>query len=149
MNLRGAVTPRLFAQSVLSAASLRRERGGRYTDAAGIESGSVDERRGARMVSWKNDATFDVSPRNMLRFGFTAKQVRARYDYESASHAEFSVFEVGGPARDVARSAHLHPSGTELSAYAAGRLRLSEHLVLEAGLRAATESYTPGGISCT
>jgi hypothetical protein len=147
VNLRGAVTPRLFAQSVLSAATLRRERGGRYDEAGGIESGSLDERRDARIVSWKNDATFDVSPRNLLRFGFTAKDVRASYDYEGASHAEFSVFEVGGPARDVARSAHLHPSGNELSAYAADRLRLSEHLVLEGGLRAATESYTPGGVS--
>ena len=147
VNLRGAVTPRLFAQSVLSAASLRRERNGSYDDFGGVQSGALDERRDARIVSWKNDATFDLSPRNLLRFGFTAKDVRATYDYEGVSHTEFSVFEVAGPPRDVARSAHLRPSGSELSAYVADRLRLSERLVLEAGVRAAAESYTPGGAS--
>jgi len=147
LNARGTVTPRLFAQSVLSVASLRRERGGRYDDAGGIELGTLAERRTARVVAWKNDATFDVSPRNLLKLGFTAKDVRATYDYDAASHVEFSVFEVGGPPRDVLRSAHLRPSGNELSAYLADRVRLSERLVVEAGVRAATESYTPDGVS--
>jgi hypothetical protein len=146
INLRGSVTPRLFGQSVLSVASLTRERDGHYDDLAGSEIGSLDERREARIVSWKNDASFDVSARTVLRAGFTAKSVRARYDYQGAAFITFSNFEIGAPSREVHRSSHLSPSGHELSAYIADRMRLSDRLVAEAGLRAASESYAPDGV---
>jgi hypothetical protein len=146
VQLRASVTPRLFTQSVISFGSLDRERRGYYQEFAATTSGTLNERREAHVASWKNDASFDLSPRTVLRGGFTAKSVRARYDYEGSSHIQFSNFALGAPPRDVVRSAHLSPDGHELSAYVASRTRLSERLVAEVGLRAAEESYTPDGV---
>lgn len=145
INVRGTIGPALFAQSVLSVATLDRVRAGSYDEVTGTEVGTLDERRSARIVSWKNDATLSLSPRNMLRAGFTAKSARARYDYDAEAHVTFTNFEIGGPPRDLQRSAHLRRSGSELSAYAADRVRLSDRVVVEAGLRASSESYTPDG----
>lgn len=145
INLRGALTPRMYGQSVLSIGKLSKDRNGQF-DEPGNENGSLQERRKSRIVSWKNDVTFDVTPRNVLRGGVTAKSVRARYDHEASADITRSFFEVGAPPRSIRRAAHAHPSGHELSAYVADRLRLSERVVVEAGLRASEESYTPDGV---
>jgi hypothetical protein len=47
----------------------------------------------------------------------------------------------------VHRSVHVDPSGTDLDVYAADRVRLSQRVVAEAGLRASTQSYTPDGVT--
>lgn len=145
LNARGSLTPRLFGQSVLSYGSIARERGGHYDNELGSASGDVDDRRSMHFVALKNDASFDLTPRNMLKFGATAKRLRARYDYEGRARVEFSSFELGAPPRDVVRSVHVRPSGTELSAYVADRLRLSDRVVIEAGARASNETWTPDG----
>jgi TonB dependent receptor/TonB-dependent Receptor Plug Domain len=143
LNARGSLTPRLYAQSVLSLAMLSRHRDGAYAEPAGSESGALDDRRNARIAAWKNDATFDVSPRHLLRAGLTAKSFRASYDYEGTAHLGFSPFELGRPPRDIRQSVHVDPRGHELSAYVADRFRVSERVAIEAGVRVATESHTP------
>ena len=146
LNARGSLTPKLFAQSVLSLASLQRKRDGGYDDGIGRATGQLTERRDARIVAWKNDATLDLSTRNLLKVGFTAKHASAKLDVDGRSHVEFSSFELGAPPRDVVRSVHVTPSGNEWSVYAADRVRLSERVVIEGGLRASSESYTPDGV---
>lgn len=146
VNARGAVTPRLYAQSVLSFATLSRRREGTYAAPTGSERGALDDRRDARIASWKNDVTFDVSPRHMLRAGLTAKSFAASYDYEGSAHLAFSLYELGAPPRDIRHSVHVDPSGHELSAYVADRFRISDRVALEAGLRVAMESHTPDGV---
>jgi hypothetical protein len=58
----------------------------------------------------------------------------------------FVIFNLGAPPREIHRSVHVHPSGSEWNAYAADRVRVSERVVVEAGLRAGAESYTPDGV---
>lgn len=147
LNVRASVTPRLFAQSVLSYGRLSQDRSGHYDNDPGSQSGDLVDRRSMALVAWKNDATLDLSSRSLLRFGATAKHLRARYDYEGRSHVEFTTFDLGAPPRDVVRSIHIRPDGSELSAYVANRVRLSERWVVEAGLRAASETYTPDGVN--
>jgi hypothetical protein len=65
---------------------------------------------------------------------------------EGSSVVPFAIFELGSPPREVVRSVHVEPSGSELNAYVADRVRLSESVVVEAGLRAGSESYTPDGV---
>jgi TonB dependent receptor/TonB-dependent Receptor Plug Domain len=147
LNVRGSVTPRLFAQSVLSYGSLARDRSGSYDDFAGSEAGTLVDRRSMTFVALKNDATFDVSPRNLLKFGATAKRLAAQYDYEGRSHVEFTSFTFGAPPRDIVRSVHVRPDGNELAAYVADRVRVTERVAVEAGVRAASESHTPDGVN--
>jgi hypothetical protein len=147
LNVRGSVTPRLFAQSVLSYGSLSRDRSGSYDNVPRSQTGRLDDRRSMQFVALKNDGTFDVSPRNLLKFGATVKQLDARYDYEGRARVEFTSFTLGAPPRNIVRSVHVRPGGSEASAYVADRVRLSEHVAIEAGLRAASESYTPDGVN--
>jgi len=58
---------------------------------------------------------------------------------------ELSSYQLGAPPFVVDRSVHARPSGNQAAAYVADRVRVSEHVVVEAGLRAGTESYTPDG----
>jgi outer membrane receptor protein involved in Fe transport len=145
LNLRASLTPRLFAQSVLSYGSLSLRRDGRFLDEGGIQAGELDDRRHTRVVSLKNDATYDVSPRNLLKFGATAKQSSARYDYDGSARIQLSSHSLGAPPFVVERSVHVRPSGSEIAAYVADRVRLSETVVVEAGVRAGHASYTSGG----
>lgn len=145
LNVRGSVTPRLFAQSVLSYGSLSRNRDGHFVDEGGIQTGQLTDRRDARVVSLKNDATFDITARNLLKFGATATHSSARYDYVGSSRVQLSSYNLGAPPFVVDRAVHVRPSGNELATYVADRVRVSEHVVVEAGLRASNESYTPDG----
>jgi outer membrane receptor protein involved in Fe transport len=145
LNVRGMPSPRWYAQSVLSYGRLARDRAGVYDDQS--QTGSLDDRRAMQFVALKNDATFDLSPRNLVKLGATAKRLRARYDYDGSSHVEFASFQLGAPPRDIVRSVHVRPSGNEMSAYVADRVRLSDRVVVEAGIRAAGESYTPDGVN--
>ncbi|HYI11769.1 MAG TPA: TonB-dependent receptor [Thermoanaerobaculia bacterium] len=147
LNVRGMPAPRWFVQSVLSYGHLSRDRAGEYGSEAESERGTLAEHRSMDFVALKNDATFDVSPRNLLKAGATAKRLRARYDYEGSAHVELSSFELGAPPRDIVRSVHVQPSGSEVSAYVADRVRISDRVVVEAGIRAASESCTPDGVN--
>jgi outer membrane cobalamin receptor len=146
VNLRGAVTPKLFAQSVLSWGRVSRHRHGRYDNDFDLQRGQLEDRDESTSVTLKNDATLTLSPRNLLKFGVTGKHASARFDIEGSSVVPFVIFNLGAPPREIHRSVHVHPSGNEWSVYAADRMRVSERLVVEAGLRAGAESYTPDGV---
>lgn len=145
LNVRGSLSPRLFAQSVLSYGNLSRHRDGHFVDDNGIQTGQLVDRRDARVISLKNDATLELSARNLLKFGATARRASARYDYDGSSSVQLAGFRLGAPPFRVDRSVHVRPSGSELAAYVADRVRLSEQVVIEAGLRVSNESYTPDG----
>ncbi|HYK06076.1 MAG TPA: TonB-dependent receptor [Thermoanaerobaculia bacterium] len=147
LNVRGTPSPRWYAQSVLSYGSLARDRAGHYDNDAESQDGTLDDRRSMQFVALKNDATFDLSPHNLVKLGATAKRLHARYDYDGSSHVEFASFQLGAPPRDIVRSVHVRPSGSEVSAYVADRVRLSDRVVVEAGIRAASEGYTPDGVN--
>jgi hypothetical protein len=146
INLRGAVTPKLFAQSVLSWGQVSRDRHGHFDNDFDLQRGQLEDRTESTSVTLKNDATLTLSPRNLLKLGVTGKHASARFDVEGSSVVPFVIFNLGAPPREIHRSVHVHPSGSEWNGYAADRLRISERLVVEAGLRAGAESYTPDGV---
>ena len=73
-------------------------------------------------MALKNDATLHLSTRQLLKFGATAKRMRARFDVEGSSVIPFAIFALGSPPREVHRSVHVRPSGNELDAYVADRV---------------------------
>lgn len=143
INARTSVTTRLFTQNVLSYGRLTRKRDGVYD--VPIEEGSLRERRKFDFVSLKHDASFDVTPRNVVKWGVTARRLRADYDYAATATIRQSIFNFNEPPITIARSARLRPSGSEVSIYVADRVRLTERLVVEAGGRADRQSWTPDG----
>jgi hypothetical protein len=145
INLRKAWTETLFAQSVLSWGSISRDRHGVFDNEFDLQHGQLDDHHRSTFVTLKNDATLRLSRRQLLKFGLGAKRVRARFDVEASSVVPFAIFDLGAPPRELHRSTHVRRSGSAIDAYVADRLRLTDRIVVEAGLRAGTESYTPDG----
>ena len=146
LNLRRSWTDALFTQSVLTWGTMRRDRNGTFDNEFDLQHGQLEDHHQSTFATLKNDATLRLSPRQLLKFGATAKRVRARFDVEGSSVIPFAIFELGSPPREVVRSIHVRPSGNELNAYVADRVRISDSVVAEAGLRAGSESYTPDGV---
>jgi hypothetical protein len=146
LNLRRSWTDALFLQSVLSWGSLGRDRDGVFDNEFDLQHGRLQDHVRSTFIAWKNDATLDLSPRQLLKFGATAKRSRARFDVEGSSAIPFVVFALGSPPREVHRSVHVRETGSQFDAYVADRARIGERVVIEAGLRAGSESYTPGGV---
>jgi len=144
LNLRGSLNAKLFAQSVLSYGRFGRSRRGTFTDTQN-ERGSLDDRRKTDFVAWKNDASLDLTPRNVVKGGVTLRRLRARYDYTSSATTFFTPFTIGQPPLQRDRVAHVRASSTELAAYAADRMQLGERIVAELGVRVENESHTPDG----
>src|SRR5215212_2186338 len=145
LNVRGTPSPRLFAQSVLSYGRFTRERGGNFINDFGTESGSLDDRRSSHFITLKNDASFDVTPRNLIKGGVTLRRLHAKYDYDGTASIRDVIFDLGDPPRTVTRIAHVNASSTEVAAYVADRMRFGERVIAETGVRFETESHTPDG----
>jgi hypothetical protein len=145
LNARGSVTERLFLQSVASIGQLNTTRNGSYGEPDFAEIGSVHDDRSAQIVALKNDASFDLTRRNLIKAGITFRRAKSSYDYDADATIRFRPVIPGGPAPDFTRHTHLDVSGSEMSAYLADRIRLTERLVAEAGVRLDSESYTPDG----
>lgn len=145
-RIRRSWTDALFTQSVLSWGSIARDREGTFDNEFDLQRGQLADRHRSTFVTLKNDATLSLTPRNLLKFGATAKRVRAQFDVEGSSVIPFAIFELGSPPREVQRSVHVRPRGNTFDAYVADRYRVSDGLVVEAGLRAGSESYTPDGV---
>jgi outer membrane receptor protein involved in Fe transport len=146
LNVRRSWTKALFTRSVLTWGTMRRDRKGTFDNEFDQQRGQLEDHHQSSFVTLKNDATLHLSPRQLLKFGAAAKRVRARFDVEGSSVVPFAIFELGSPPREVRRSVHVRPGGSAVDAYVADRVRISDSVVVEAGLRAGSESYTPGSV---
>jgi outer membrane receptor protein involved in Fe transport len=81
----------------------------------------------------------------VVKAGFTAKRLRARYDYMGSAIIRASLLHFNYGEQSIARSANLNTDGNDLAVYVADRAAITPHLVLEAGVRADAQSYAPHG----
>ena len=140
VNLRTSWSEQLSSQTVASVSRLRqRKRGSLETDA---ELGFVHDNRSFDILGAKQDWTIDRPDlRQFVKFGADAKHFRTRYDYGSeASTIEPLLRFVGNPA-ERAQAVSIAPSGTAMAVYAADRVRITERLAAEAGVRYERESW--------
>ena len=144
IHLRGAPTSSVFAESVASFTQMAISRHGSYS-VFDLELGRLDDERSARILASKNDATFGLSPRHLLKTGLTVRRVSAQYNYDAESEIVHATVVEGGPRGFHTHSADVNPDGTELSMYLADRFRVNDRLVVEAGARFDTETHTPDG----
>ncbi|HXI13341.1 MAG TPA: TonB-dependent receptor [Thermoanaerobaculia bacterium] len=143
LNLRSSVSPRLSTQNVVSYARLSRERGGNYGTVRSRERGALADSRSFSNASLKSDSTFSVSDRNVLKAGLNVKRMDARYDYKAAATIRNSLFNLNRPDITLSRRADLVLSGSDIAAYVADRIRLTDRVIVEAGIRLDKQSYTP------
>ncbi len=139
INIKTPWTARLYSQTVLSRGWLDRSRRGSVVGGSRGEALVRDE-RSSSFLGFKQDWIFGAGGRSSLKWGASARRVAAEYDYRS--HVEYGDPAAGGvppagadPPAAMDRVLALAPSGSELGAYVAERLRVLAPLTLEMGLR--------------
>lgn len=143
LNLRSTPLEGLLVQNVLQYGSSGRDRHGFYAD--NEQFGNVKDRRDFDFTGLKNDTSYDVSARNLIKGGFTIKRGTARYDYDGEALIQATLLDLGAPPRRISNHAHVDVTSTEVAVYASDRFKVGERVILETGVRWETESHTPDG----
>jgi len=145
INLRSALSPKLFTQSVLSVGRIGTHRVGDYGGPLADESGVINDERVFHFATLRNDSSWDVSERNVVKAGFTAKRLKADYDYTGNAVIRASLLHFNYPPEFISRSARVAADGNDVAVYVADRAAITPHFVIEAGVRADAQSYAPDG----
>ena len=145
VNLRNALSPKLFAQTVGAVGRIATHRSGNYGSFDTEDEGVVNDDHAFDFIALRNDMSWDVSDRNVLKAGLSAKRLRARYDYDGHSIIRASLLHINDGIETIDRDASVRANGNDLAAYAADRIAVTPHLVVEAGARVDAQSYAPDG----
>lgn len=108
----------------------------------GFESGldfdlSVDDERSYETSGIKQDWRFSLGTRHYLKFGWEVRKVTAQYDYAGSVRDEAPLLR----DRNEVIQHVLDLDGEEWRVYLANRMRLTDRVVLELGLRYDTQDY--------
>jgi outer membrane receptor protein involved in Fe transport len=106
--------------------------------------GNVTDRREHDVAGLKQSWRFAQSDRQLWTFGAELEQRDASYRYASVADRHGLLATLGGTTR-TARAEALEPGGDSYGVYVEDRLRLSERLVTDLGLRWDRQSYLPPG----
>jgi len=145
VNLRNALSPKLFAQTVGSVGRIATHRAGDYGSFDSEDEGVVNDDHAFDFIALRNDTSWDVSDRNVLKAGVSVKRLHARYDYDGHSIIRESLLHVNDGIQTIDRDASVRANGNDLAAYASDRIAVTPHLVVEAGARVDAQSYAPDG----
>lgn len=145
VNLRNALSPTLFAQTVGSVGRIATHRAGNYGSSTTDDEGAINDDHAFDFIALRNDSSWDVSDRNVLKAGVSVKNLRARYDYDGHAIIRASLLHINDGIETIDRVASARANGNDLAAYASDRIALTPHLVVEAGARVDAQSYAPDG----
>jgi outer membrane receptor protein involved in Fe transport len=124
---------RLRQQTVASVGRLtwRRDGDGLFR---GEETAEVIDRRTLSAIGLRQDWSWEIAPRFLLKWGGDLRRERADYDYFAWSREQFAE---GGEIESVydTTAVAFAPTGSRLAAYVAPRVRLHPSLTVEGGLR--------------
>jgi hypothetical protein len=126
LRLDSAPTGRLLSKTYFSFSQIVGVRYG-SSEGDGGEAIRVDDRRSFEVYGFRQDWMYQALDSVLLKLGLEAKRVNGAYDYSSSL---------------IGRAVSLSPSGDELGAYAAGRIRMHRDLTTELGLRWDRQTHT-------
>jgi outer membrane receptor protein involved in Fe transport len=129
----------LSSRLILAITDIDNDREGTI-DEPGQRSGSVEDRRTLRMSVARLDIAHEA-PRIYTRFGVEARDLEARYHYLSTVTFEPDFPIPGDPGSTVTRDLAPRPEGHQVAAYLTTRMRMSERLSGEIGLRWDDQTY--------
>ena len=133
----------LSARAIASYTYVKSTRHGEV-DEEDVRTGLADDQRHYDVLGLKLDGTWRTD-RWLTRFGAELRALDASYDYSSIVH-----FEPGYPFPDSGGITRINdlspaPSGQHYALYATTRVRITDPLTAEFGLRWDDETYTPEG----
>ena len=97
-----------------------------------------------RYVGLATNWNLNLSPRHVLRAGARYRDLEADYDYELVSIRRTDFVNNGAPVF-ISRDIETAPEGDDIGLWGTYRLRLTEQLVAEAGLRWDQQDYADAG----
>ena len=133
----------LSGRTVASATNLKRTLQGSSQPGA-VGSTQVRDDRSFSIYGIDQGWVLEPWRNHLLKWGFEVRWVAAEYDLDSTFLARDPIFTGSGSPQLVGRSASVRPTGTQLGAYAAERVRLAPGVTAEAGVRWDHQSWTPG-----
>jgi outer membrane receptor protein involved in Fe transport len=104
--------------------------------------GIVDDHRELDLLGLKQAWRYGQSDRQLLAFGFDVEQSDATYRYSSAVTRLGVLASLGGTAPPL-RDLEVAPSGRSFAAYVSDRVRATEKLILDLGVRWERQDYLP------
>jgi outer membrane receptor protein involved in Fe transport len=107
--------------------------------------GSVDDARQMDSVGLKQAWEYEPSQRQLFRFGLEAERRDAAYEYASVVDRRGLLASLGGTA-PANRAITLAPSGESYGLFVEDRVRFTERLIADLGLRWDRQSYLPPGV---
>jgi len=109
-------------------------------DEAGTRAGAVSDQRHYEVFGLKLDGHF-AGQRWLHRFGAELRDLSARYDYQSTLRVDPTTPFPGSANLEVDRMLEPNPSGQHVAAYFTSRVRVTDRLAAELGLRWDEQSY--------
>jgi hypothetical protein len=142
LNLENRWNDSLSSDTVFSSAHFSNIRSGVLSDLQEIDA-RLRDRRVLDVNAIKQDWRFNLSDRQLLKWGFDARRLKASYDYSSYSALTgfFAAFRGADPL--VEREIRISLSGESYAAYFSDRLSLGDRLVTEIGVRWDKQTYLP------
>lgn len=128
-NLRSSWSPNLTSETTLYWSDLTQDRIASSIEPS--EGYSIVDNRTLESVGIKTDFEYSSNDRFLWRFGAEMREVKAEYTYTS----ELQGDPIGGLPLQEPIDIFLRPEGREMAAYITSRMRLSDKLVAEVGLR--------------
>jgi len=136
-------SPFVDASMIVSYTDVGSDRTGEV-NAPGQRVGTVDDERHYDVLGLKLDAGYRTS-RWLHRFGLEVRSLSADYDYSSTVTFAAGYPFPQSPAESTERTAAPEPSGEHVAAYVTSRVRVTDRLAAEFGLRWDEQTYGVDG----
>jgi outer membrane receptor protein involved in Fe transport len=133
----------LASRTLLHWSRFASERRGVVADVASLV-GAVRDLRRLRAAGLKQDWEWEAGDRHWVTFGFEAQSLDAGYDYASTGRLAGALAALR-PGGLTDRMHALAPDGDSYGLYLADRIRLTDRLIADAGMRWDAQSYLPPG----
>ena len=134
-------TEALSSETILAASDISDTRNGNL-NLPGIVSGSLDELRRFNALEIRQDWTWVLSSKWMLRFGFDLKNLDAEYVFASDKTVEPPFDSILDNQASTTYEFDLDPAGAQYAAFTELRWRFSDEWTLDLGLRWDQQNYT-------
>ncbi|HUQ51826.1 MAG TPA: TonB-dependent receptor [Gammaproteobacteria bacterium] len=108
--------------------------------------GNVDDHRELEVVGLKQAWQFEPSMRQLWTFGAEVEEREARFRYASAADRRGLLATLGNRAPPLRMTA-LSPSGNSYGWYVEDRVRVTDRLIADLGVRWDRQTYVPGNDS--
>ena len=141
LNIGTHWTEKLSTQTVLGHGDLEGRRAGLQVK-DDLSEFEVDDTRKVKLSTFRQDWSYSFSDSQYLQFGFRFHDWSSAYDYSSRTYHTSPLVTMGGPPVNSFRDIQLDPKGEALDLYLSHRMRITESLVVEPGIRWDRQTWT-------